>query len=302
MSRFSRTFCVATLLVSSAVLISVGCSDDTSKKVRGIGDAGEGGAAGEVASGGKGGTPAAGGIVGVGGAPETEAGAAGVAPVGAGGAPEAGAGGEPAISSEAGAGGAPEPLACLSGNVTNVTLSEVRSTICRGAVYEFSFLSSTMDDTFTCCGTLGTSSIPITVSAVGNGDGGGEFSFQVPDDAIPGDQALTLSCSSGPVSDPLLVTVSTTLGPVVTSSTPSFHTDSGQSVTITGTNLLGVNVVSLVGSEGAVTDCAIDAASHTDTSITCSGSPPQGTYTLIVSETDCGQAVNTPSIEVLPPT
>jgi hypothetical protein len=300
MSRFSRTFCFATLLVSTAVSIAVGCSDDSSKKVRGIGEAGEGGEAGEVASGGKGGSGGAPAVGGVAGVPETEAGAAGVAPVGAGGAPEAGAGGEPAIS-EAGAAGAPAPLACLSGSVTDVTLNAARLTICRGAVFEFEFTSSTMDDTFTCCGTLGASSIPLTVSAVGNGDGGGEFSFLVPDDAVVGDQALTLACSPGPVSAPQLVTVSATPGPVVTGSTPSFHTDSGQSVTITGTNLLGVNVVEMIGSAGFVTGCTIAAASHTDTSITCSASPPEGTYTLIVSA-GCGQAVNTPSIDVLAPT
>jgi len=292
-----RWVCFAGLLVGSAALLGVGCSDDSGSKKRG-GTAGEAGEAGESV-GGAGGT---GGAAGHGGTMAV-AGEGGVrSEAGQGGAPSLGeAGAAGASVAEAGAAGAGPlgPGACVpTGNVSAVTLPGTPISVCRAARVESGFTASTGDPTFGCCGVSDTSQ-PYSVSLSGiSGDGGGQLSFVVPADAPLGAQSVTVTCSSGQATNAFQVLVTDTPAPVVTGLESSLIFV-GDTLVIQGSDLGQVTrVVAVPVGAGQATDCIVDSAASTADSISCVFNGAAGDYTVVVEQPDCGFAVNTPALTV----
>jgi hypothetical protein len=307
MSLSARTAGLSALLVGCAVVIAIGCSDSSSKKVRGAGggtseggEAGEpgGGAGGSVTKpiGGAGGSAGSGviGEAGQGQGGTTVVGQAGAATAGApseAGAPE---GGEPGA---AGAG----PLACVSsGLVDSAAIPEQEiQTVCRGALIDATLSAPSTASSFTCCGAFDATS-SFTVTGIGE-DTGALISFVVPSDAPGGNQSVSLVCSAGPVSGSLGVNVVDTLPPVVTGVANSLIY-SGDNLEIDGSNLSGVSNVTAVatGNPNITADCLIDPDSSTDSALICSfdGDISVGDYYLVVEEDNCGMAVNAPTITV----
>jgi hypothetical protein len=295
----ARLACFAGLLVGCAAVLGVGCSDDSGSKKRG-GTAGEAGEGGEAEGGTGGGASGSGGKSGSGGLP---------AVAGEGGAPsEAGQGGAPTLA-EAGAAGASEagaagagplgPGSCMpSGNVAPVTLPGTPITVCRAARVESGFTASTGDPTFACCGVSDTTQ-PYGVSLSGvSGDGGGQLSFVVPADAPLGAQAVTVTCSSGKATNPFQVLVTDTPAPVVTGLQSSLIFV-GDTLVIQGSDLGQVTRVVLVPvGAGQTSDCIVDSAASTVDSISCVFNGAAGDYTVVVEQSDCGLAVNTPALTV----
>jgi hypothetical protein len=296
-----RWVCFAGLLVGSAALLGVGCSDDSGSKKRG-GTSGEAGEAGEPAVGGGNGGGGAGGhggmpaVAGEGGTPSE---------AGQGGAPtlaEAGAAG--ASIAEAGAAGAGPlgPDSCTpSGNVGPVTLPGTPITVCRAARVESGFTSNSGDPSFGCCGVSDTSR-PYGVAVSGiSSDGGGQLSFVVPADAPLGAQSVKVTCSSGQATNSFQVVVTDTPAPVVTGLDSSFIFG-GDTLVINGSNLGQVSrVVAVPVGAGQAADCAVDSAASTASSISCVLDALDGDYTVVVEQSDCGFAVNTPVVTVATP-
>jgi len=293
-----RLACFAGLLLGCAALFGVGCSDDSSSKKRGD-TAGEAGEAGEPA-GGAGGT--GGGASGHGGMPAVAGEGGTPSEAGQGGAPiltEAGAAG--ASVSEAGAAGAGPlgPGSCMpSGDTSPLTLPGTAISVCRAARVESGFTASTGDPTFGCCG-LSDTTQPYSVSLSGvSGDGGGQLSFVVPADAPLGAQSITVTCSSGAATDPFKVLVTDTPAPVVTGLELSMIFE-GDTLVIQGSNLGQVTrVVAVPVGAGQTTDCIVDSGASTADSISCAFNGPAGDYTVLVEQSDCGFAVNTPALTV----
>jgi hypothetical protein len=314
MSSRARSACLGALFVSCGVLVAIGCSDDSgSKKVRAVG--GEAGEAGESSAGtGAGGTgeiPVAGTGGGLGEAGQGPAqggsavvGAAGTPAVAEGGAPSTAEGGAAGDTSMAGAG----PLACVgSGSVTNLSIPEqAQLTVCRGALVTANFNADSSDATFQCCASLGLGSTTssIVVGGLGNGDGGGKLAFTVPDDAVSGAQSASVTCSgsAGPAS--LDLNISDASLPVVTGLENS-TIDSNSNLVIDGTNLSGVTSVTAVSTTDATSTvaCQINPDSSNDSVVTCNFGgeiPSDADYYLVLSASNCGDAVVEPTFTVIP--
>jgi hypothetical protein len=313
MSSRARSACLGALFVGCGVLVAIGCSDDSgSKKVRAVG--GEAGEAGEssagAGTGGTGGAPTAG----TGGLGEAGQGPAqgGSAVVGAAGAPAVAESGAPSVA-EGGAAGDTStagtgPLACVSsGSVTNLSIPEqAQVTVCRGALVTTNFNADSSDATFQCCASLGLGSTSsIVVGGLGNGDGGGQLAFTVPDDAVSGAQSASVTCSgsAGPAS--LDVNISDASLPVVTGLENS-TIDSNSDLVIDGTNLSGVTSVTAVSTtDASTTACQINPDSSNDSVVTCNFGgeiPSNADYYLVVSASNCGDAVVQPTFTVIPST
>jgi hypothetical protein len=313
MSSRARSACLGALFVGCGVLLAIGCSDDSgSKKVRAVG--GEAGEAGEssagAGTGGTGGAPTAG----TGGLGEAGQGPAqgGSAVVGAAGAPAVAESGAPSVA-EGGAAGDTStagtgPLACVSsGSVTNLSIPEqAQVTVCRGALVTTNFNADSSDATFQCCASLGLGSMAssIVVAGLGNGDGG-QLAFTVPDDAVSGAQSASVTCSgsAGPAS--LDVNISDASLPVVTGLENS-TIDSNSDLVIDGTNLSGVTSVTAVSTtDASTTACQINPDSSNDSVVTCNFGgeiPSNADYYLVVSASNCGDAVVQPTFTVIPST
>jgi hypothetical protein len=313
MSSRARSACLGALFVSCGVLVAIGCSDDSgSKKVRAAG--GEAGEAGESSGGagaGTGGVP----MAGTGGLGEAGQGPAqgGSAVVGAAGAPDTAEGGAPSTAeggaagdnSTAGAG----PLACVSsGSVTNFSIPEqAQVTVCRGALVTTNFNADSSDATFQCCASLGLGSMAssIVVGGLGNGDGGGQLAFTVPDDAVFGAQSASVTCSGSAAPASLDLDISDASLPVVTG-LENNTIDSNSDLVIDGTSLSGVTSVTAVSTtDASTTACQINPDSSNDSVVTCNFAgeiPSNADYYLVVSTSNCGDAVVQPTFTVIPST
>ncbi len=308
MSLSARTVGLSALFVGCAVVVAIGCSGSSSKKVHGAGGGtSEGGEAGEPSGvggsatkpiGGAGGT-AGSGVIG-----EAGQGQGGTTVVGQAGASAAGAPSEAGASEggEPGAAGA-GPLACVSsGLVDTVAIPEQEvQTVCRGALIDATYTAQSTGSSFTCCGAFDASS-SFTVNGIG-GDGGGLVSFVVPSDAPAGNQSVSLVCSAGAVSGNINLNVTDTLPPVVTGLANSLIYN-GNGLEIDGSNLSGVTNVTAVstGNPNDTADCIIDSEDSTDSIILCGfdGSISNRDYYIVVEQDDCGAAVNAPSLTILP--
>jgi hypothetical protein len=315
MSSRARSACLGALFVTCGVLVAIGCSDDSgSKKVRGVG--GEAGEAGEPSggtgaggNGGSGEVPIAGtgGGLGEAGQGPAQGGSAVVGAAGApaeGGAPSSSEGGAAGDTSTAGTG----PLACVSsGSVTNLSIPEQEQlTVCRGALVTANFNADSTDATFQCCASLGlgTNSSSIVVGGLGNGDGGGQLAFTVPDDAVSGAQSASVTCSGSAAPASLDLDISDASLPVVTGLENS-TVDSNSDLVIDGTNLSGVTSVTAVPTTDATSTvaCQINPDSSNDSVVTCNFGgeiPSNADYYLVISASNCGDAVVQPTFSVIP--
>ena len=309
MSSRARSACLGALFVGCGVLVAIGCSDDSgSKKVRAVG--GEAGEAGEsgAGAGGTGGAPTAGtgGGLGEAGQGPAQGGSAVVGAAGApaeGGAPVTAEGGAAGDNGTAGAG----PLACVSsGSVTNFSIPEqAQVTVCRGALVTANFNADLSDATFQCCASLGLGSTSsIVVGGVGNGDGGGQLAFTVPDDAVFGAQSAAITCSGSTAPASLDLNISDASLPVVTGLENSII-DSNADLVIDGTNLSGVTSVTAVSTTDATSTaaCQINPDSSNDSVVTCNFEgdiQSNADYYLVLSASNCGDAVVQPTFTVTP--
>jgi hypothetical protein len=214
--------------------------------------------------------------------------------MGAAGAPEAG-------GPEAGAGGEPAgTVACMPTGTTDVLTFQQDGalTVCRGARIESNFTASTGDQAFTCCG-VSDGATPYAVELLGTTiEGGGKVSLVVPDDAPSGPQSISATCSSGATSNALAIDVSDTLLPVVTGLASSTISAS-DTLVIEGMNLAQVTRVQVRPVDGTGNrDCFIGGDS-TDTSISCAfDGVDVGDYYVFVEESECGFAVNMPTLTI----
>jgi hypothetical protein len=316
MSLRPGSVCLLALVVGCTVVQVVGCSDDTSKKVRGIGEAGEAGEPAGGTSAGTGGTkptggaPGAAGAVSEGGAPAlNEAGQGGTAVVGAAGAGTSEAGAPDVLAEGGAAGAAPTgaagagPVACAAkGIATGITLnSESPQLACIGATITTSFFAETSDPAFTCCGVSNTDvPYPVTISgattSITDGDSG-TVSMTVPAEAQIGVQNITVSCSSGQAFNTFDVNV--VPAPVVTELENSLIFQ-GEEVDIDGTNLSNVTTVTAKSADGLNSDvqCTINTDSSSDVflAVSCDISP--GDYTIVVEQDNCGVVATQPGLTV----
>ncbi|HWZ87515.1 MAG TPA: IPT/TIG domain-containing protein [Polyangiaceae bacterium] len=302
MSLRLRTVCFAGVFVGCGVLLAIGCSDSSNKKLVHGNQAGEGGAAGEAAGGT---SPGTGGKVI---APEGGAGGE-VSPgaAGEGGAPSVGAAGQPGTAGEGGAvaegGASGAGPACASGLADGVILNTPNTQkACRGAIVTAGFSATNAADLFTCCG-LSDGSAPYSVDIQGltngrEGDSFGYLTIVVPALAPFGVNHIAATCSGGLATNTFDIDVQSTALPVV-SGLQSSQISSGDMLQINGSNLDLVTLIQAVSVDGnnSSPTCAIQTQA-TD-SVTCSfdGISP-GDYNIVVQQNDCGTAINQPLLTV----
>lgn len=280
MACLSRKTGLIVLAAAGLFVFAPGCgSSDVKKNVMVPGDAGAAGM--EETAGGAAGASEPG-----------SAGEAGEAALGG----AAGAIGTAGAAGEAGAGG-DLPLACVpSGDVTDPTLeTEISYKVCKGAGLgvKLSFNVDSSADTFTCCGVSNTAApYALALDVISNGDDGGNLFLEVPADAPTGTQVIDVACSSGPVTNGIVLNVTDTPVPHVLSVTKSLHPN--DTMTVSGMNLDGVTQASAVSAAGDVYPCIAPAESANINTFVCSlaGNTPAGSgYTLVVYQEDCGYAV-----------
>lgn len=301
MSLRLRTVCFAGVFVACGVLLAVGCSDSSNKKVVRGNQAGEGGAAGEAAGGTSSGT---GGMIvapeGGAGGEVSAAGEGGAPPVGAAG--QGGAAGEGVVAEGGAAGAGP---VCATGVADGVTLGGSVQKVCRGAIVTASFTATTADDLFTCCG-LSDGVAPYAVDIGGKttgreGDAYGNVAVAVPAFAPFGVSHITATCTGGPATNTIDVDVQEGTLPSV----DGFQTNpitSSDTLTINGSNLGLVTTITAVSVDGnnSNVDCVIDTQQQFDDAVSCTLSDiSPGDYYIKVEQADCGAAVNLPVLTVM---
>jgi hypothetical protein len=299
MASLLRTAFGLSLLVGSAVVLAAGCGSSDDKKKRHSqdegGEGGEGGGAESSAgahSGGAGGDQANGAT---GGVSPIEAGAGGQ---GGGPLTIGGAAGAEAMAGAPG-GGAPSFECTPAGDEVGVSLSnEAIYQLCRGSVALLPFDIQSSDQQFKCCGTS-SANYGVELAGLSNNDGGGDFSFLVPDDAPLSQQGLSIACAGEPSADVVAIEVTDNAFPIVESVNTQIN--SAGTLTITGQNLLNVANVRAVPLDPTAQSyfCNI-RGENTATQITCDfgGGIAYGDYKLSVFDESCG-ATNTPTFNVL---
>lgn len=301
------------LMLSSALVLAVGCSDDNGKGVPSFGEGGEGGAMPGGPSGDTAGvasTAAAAGAAGDasfgpgegGNGPGPAAGAAGDGTSGAAGADSSAAG------SSGTTGDGDGPLACVAeGSLTNAEFPvEPSYKVCRGAILVAPFTADALDEEFTCCAAPdGTApGFGLSVSGYDDGNGDGQFALHIPENAPLGPQTLAVNCASGPVANNLALEVTDTAAPVLDGASASIHP--GEPIVLHGLNLTHVTDVAAIGPTGVNYECVIDPESSDDETITCDlpldipVSADDTVYNVVAYEQDCGFAFEAPEFVVTP--
>jgi hypothetical protein len=177
----------------------------------------------------------------------------------------------------AGAGGGPGTCGDVNPGAPTITNVSVGGE-CKGSIT--SIEGTNLGGTDAC---VEISGVKITPSSGSNT----MISFTIPDDVPPGDRPITVSHRGGSTSSEL-ITITDEHVPTTTSAMPP-SAPNGASVTIVGDHLQGA-MVSLVNPSIGAFPAMVTGTNDTSVTFTVPAGAPPGTYSLVVSVANCGQA------------